>query len=185
MFLFLLHWFSPAVILKSCYMIINSLWIEINFKMQREITPIWEDQFASVGGYFNSQSVTTFKVCRYRREKGGIFKLKFVYNVYLNGHWKSVWPLIVRMPKEKKWNLILNQRLKFKSLCFHHHICYLLINKVYYIPNLSLIRTSTRWLSLNVSIFVLIFPLENTLNLENVNVTILLLISTFIHLSHE
>lgn len=74
------------------------------------------------------------------------------------------------------------QRLKFKSLCFHHHICYLLINKVYYIPNLSLIRTST---SLNVSIFVLIFPLENTLNLENVNVTILLLISTFIHLSHE
>lgn len=29
--------------------------------MQREITPIWEDQFASVGGYFNSQSVTTFK----------------------------------------------------------------------------------------------------------------------------
>lgn len=77
------------------------------------------------------------------------------------------------------------QRLKFKSLCFHHHICYLLINKVYYIPNLSLIRTSTRWLSLNVSIFVLIFPLENTLNLENINVTILLLISTFIHLSHE
>lgn len=89
MFLFLLHWFSPAVILISCYMIINSLWIEINFKMQREITPIWEDQFASVGGYFNSQSVTTFKVCRCWREKGGIFKLKFVYNVYLNGHWNQ------------------------------------------------------------------------------------------------
>lgn len=88
-----IHWFSTAVILKSCYMIINSLWIEINFKMQREITPIWEDQFASVGGYFNSQSVTIFKDCRCRREKGGIFKLKFVYNVYLNGHWKSVWPL--------------------------------------------------------------------------------------------
>lgn len=74
------------------------------------------------------------------------------------------------------------QRLKFKSLCFHHHICYLLINKVYHIPNLSLIRTST---SLNVSIFVLIFPLKNSLNLENINVTILLLISKFIHLSHE
>lgn len=87
--------------------------------------------------------------------------------------------------KRKKMKSDLYQRLKFKSLCFHHHICYLLINKVYYIPNLSLIRTSTRWLSLNVSIFVLIFSLENTLNLENVNVTILLLISTFIHLSHE
>lgn len=87
----------------------------------------------------------------------------------------------VRMPTEKKMKSDY-QRLKFKSLCFHHHICYLLINKVYYIPNLSLIRTST---SLNFSIFVLIFPLENTLNLENVNVTILLLISTFIHLSHE
>lgn len=54
------------------------------------------------------------------------------------------------------------QRLKFKSLCFHHHICYLLINKVYHIPNLSLIRTSTRWLSLNVSIFFF-FSLWKTL----------------------
>lgn len=63
----------------------------------------------------------------------------------------------VRMPKEKKMKSDY-QRLKFKSLCFHHHICYLLINKVYYIPNLSLIRTSTRWLSLNVSIFVFNFP---------------------------
>lgn len=157
MFLFLLHWFSPAVKLKSCYMIINSLWIEINFKMQREITPIWEDQFASVGGYFNSQSVTTFKVCRCRREKGGIFKLKFVYNVYLNGHWKSVWPLIVRMPKEKKMKSDY-QRLKFKSLCFHHHICYLLINKVYHIPNLSLIRTSTRWYKFKCLHFCFNFP---------------------------